>query len=84
MIPLQQQTFWTAAVQEIQNTVENSIELKSNKINTHALPQQEKLDQTNGIVQGNQHPIDIQKTSDLENDACSVLYNQEKPQEEES
>ena len=51
----------TAAIQEIQNTVENSIELKSNEINPHALPQQEKLDQTNGIVQGNQHPIDIQK-----------------------
>ena len=48
----------TAAVQEIQKSVENSIELKSNEMNTHTLPHQEKLDQTNGV---NQHPIDIQK-----------------------
>ena len=51
----------TAAVQEIQNTVENSIELNSNEINAHTLAPKQKLNQTNGTEEGNQHPIDIQK-----------------------
>ena len=46
----------TAAVQEIQKTVENS-----NEINAQTLLQKEKLEQTNETEKGNQHPIDIQK-----------------------
>ena len=51
----------TAAVQEIQNTAENSIELNSNEINAHTLVQKQKSEQTNETEKGNQHPIDIQK-----------------------
>ena len=76
----------TAAVQEIQKTAEKSVELNSTEINshTHTLEQKQKLEQTIGVEEENQHPIDIQKCQAWKMMSAQYSTDQETPQEEES